>query len=495
MLERTTSSTALQTNVLSDEHFTCSYKEILEISQNLQRYLAEREISTTDCIALECANTVPGALILLYLLQNGYSFLLLPEESSPLLATGKKPFIPRFCRYRITLKGISKQEKSIDLGNPDSFLNLTENEEWSSDHSPADPTDPKLYLRTSGSTGTPKLVVHSHAKLLGNALNCVERLGLQSSDRVAIPVPIFHMYGLGAAFLPAVAIGASIDLQKNSNLLKYLHREKTFDPNVAFMTPSLCEMFTSMLRKRGSPRTYKFAVVAGDRIKEDTFVKFESLFGPLVKLYGSTEMGAIAAASPEAPSDVRVATVGQPMPDVEVRALEGNIESINGIERLGELWCNHRYGFEGYVDEYGKSYLPHSSSQPDWFCTKDLGRIGSEGHIEVLGRVDHSVNRDGLLVFFTDIERAIESMRGIERAVVVATGESQRGKGIVAYCVPAETTQLTEADVRTACFDVLPRRAVPERICMIRSLPLLPNGKVDRQKLVGIGDQVNNRKS
>jgi acyl-CoA synthetase (AMP-forming)/AMP-acid ligase II len=56
------------------------------------------------------------------------------------------------------------------------------------------------------------MAAHLHTKLMGNAFNCVERLGLTSEDRIAIPVPIFHMYGLAAAFLPRVVVGTSIDL-------------------------------------------------------------------------------------------------------------------------------------------------------------------------------------------------------------------------------------------------------------------------------------------
>jgi acyl-CoA synthetase (AMP-forming)/AMP-acid ligase II len=76
--------------------------------------------------------------------------------------------------------------------------------------------------------------VHSHDKLLKNAQNCVNRWELDGKDRMTIPVPIFHMYGLGAAFLPGILAGASIDFQANSNLLKYLQREKDFNPNIAW---------------------------------------------------------------------------------------------------------------------------------------------------------------------------------------------------------------------------------------------------------------------
>nr|WP_273039906.1 class I adenylate-forming enzyme family protein [Iningainema tapete] len=328
--------------------------------------------------------------------------------------------------------------------------------------------------------GSPKMAVHSHKKLMENALNCVQRLKLQHDDRIAIPVPITHMYGLGAAFLPGVAVGASIDLQPSANLLRYLQREKEFNPNVTFLTPTFCE---TLIKGRKSSRFYKLTVAAGDRLKEDTFTLYESRFGCLVKLYGSTEMGAIAAASPDDPASLRIKTVGKPMPGVQMRVDEE-------IEGIGEIWCQHQWGFERYIDENGNSNSQGVQTQTDWFRTKDLGRW-IDGHIEVLGRCDHSVNRDGFLVFFSDVEKAMETIKGIDSVVVVSKGESQRGKAIVAYCVLTPDTNIASSDIKAACFHILPKRAIADRIFIVKSLPMLPNGKIDRQKLINMEDQIN----
>jgi acyl-coenzyme A synthetase/AMP-(fatty) acid ligase len=114
---------------------------------------------------------------------------------------------------------------------------------------------------------------------MGNAFNCVEKLGLTSEGRIAITIPIFHMYGLAAAFLPGFVVGASIDLQKGADLLRYLEEKKKFVPNVTFLTPTLCQ---TLLKGRKSPRAYQLTVVAGDGFREDTFTKYESCFGCLV---------------------------------------------------------------------------------------------------------------------------------------------------------------------------------------------------------------------
>lgn len=104
--------------------------------------------------------------------------------------------------------------------------------------------------------------------------------------------------------------------------------------------------------------------------------------------------------------------------------------------------------------------------------------------MEVLGRCDHSVNRDGLLVFFADVERVLTALEAVESAVVVSKGESQRGKNLTAYCVPVAGVPVDGATLRQQCFDRLPNRAVPDHILVIKTLPLLANGKVDRQALV-----------
>ena len=485
-LDQVSNSKLSQTNVLTDGQLSCSYQEIPEIFARLQRYLAEQGIGVEDCLLLECDNSVPSALVLLYLLEKGYSFLLLSRAVNASQKFGKEQSIPRFCRYRIMTEGFRSKESPSVLRHPDQFLRFVENKQWIRDRDTANNTSPKLYLQTSGSTGHPKIVVHDHAKLLGNALNCVPRLGLKSDDRVAIPIPISHMYGLGAAFLPSVAVGASIDLQKSSNLLKYLQREKEFNPNVVFITPSFGE---TLLKGRKSSRAYKLTVAAGDRVREDTFASYESRFGCLVKLYGSTEMGAIAAANPSDPLEVRAPTIGKPMPGVKIRVEKGKVESGDEMEGIGELWCQHKYGFEGYVDESGK---PDSQeTQANWFRTKDWGRIGQEDYVEVLGRCDHSVNRNGFLVLLADVEKAIETITGIDSVAVVSKGESQRGERIVAYCVLSKNAKLAEADIRAVCFDILPRYAIPERVFTVSSLPMLPNGKVDRQILIGMTDETN----
>ncbi len=451
-------------NVLTDGRLSLSYQQIPHCFKEFSQVFTKLGIKPHDYVVLPVDNTLPTALTLLYLLENAYSMFLLPSGS----LNNTAPDLPSFCRYILTTQLLDKED--ADALNPKLFLSITMNPAWESNNPLLTTSFPKLLMRTSGSTGIPKLAVYAHEKLRGNVLNCVHRFGLSYTDRVTIPVPIYHMYGLGAAFLPSVAVGATIDLQKSSNLLTFIQRETPFNPNLAFMTPSFAY---TLLQTRKSKRPYRLTVTAGDRFRLDSFADYEVAFGPLLQLYGSTELGAIAAADPTLPIEVRRRSVGLPMPDVACRLQ-------TPVDGEGELWCKRRYGFEGYVDKYGKPVSLGTDYVDGWFRTKDIARFNPDGSLEVLGRSDHSVNRDGLLVFFADLEKTIETLEPVEAVAIVTGDDTERGKKLIAYCVIAKDSNLSADMIRTHCFDKLPRRVVPDEIRLLDTLPLLPSGKVDR---------------
>ena len=483
MIDQVVSSANSKNNILTDGQLTCYYRNIPDFFKSIDKYFADNEIRVENNLAIECVNSVSSALTLLYLLKKGYSFFL-----SPLLRNGRKecsvkPLMPKFCQYKITIEKKLNNETTEPDKYPENLLRVERCEQRCFESKMESNGGGKLNLRTSGSTAASKIVVHSHVKLLGNATNCVKRYQFESEDRIAIPVPISHLYGFGAAFLPGIIAGASIDFQENSNILRYMGRERKFEPNIAFLTPALCEM---LLKGHKASRTYKLVVTSGERIKKDIFFEFESRFGRLVNQYGSTEMGAIAASYPDDPIEVRATTIGKPMPGVHMRLTKKSSESDEEVAGIGELCCKHEYGFEGYIDEYGNRISQGVPTPSDWFETGDLAKIQQNGSIEVIDRCDHSVVRRGFLVLFADIERAMERIEATERVVVVAKGESKQGKRIVAFCVLRHRNSLSSEQIRAACFDLLPRYAIPDDVFLIDSMPTLPNGKVDRQALLKI---------
>ncbi|HSN89066.1 MAG TPA: class I adenylate-forming enzyme family protein [Thermoanaerobaculia bacterium] len=449
--------------ILTDGRETVSYAEVPRLLDRLDGSFAGFPLRHP--VAVECSQSVPGALALLHLLSREYDVVLLPELADSAKEAGTPRFIPSFCSHVVTASA--------------SGIVVAANEEFAEEPAIADFKGPDLYLRTSGSTGIPKLTRMSHRKWLNNALACVERWQLTAGDRLAVPVPIFHSYGFGAAFLPGLLAGAAMDFGSGGNLLRYLEREERFAPNVAFLTPALCDMFLAV---RKAPRFYRLAVTAGDKIKRETMENFEPRFGPLVNLYGSAEMGAVSSASPCDPPDERLATAGYPLAGIELTVEEtGESFDLAAGERAGRLLCRQKNGSQGYLIQEAK-WRFEPRGEDEWFATGDLAKIRADGYVQVLGRSGLSVKRDGLLVVFADVEAAVERVQGVRRAVVVAEGESRRGSRLVAVCLVEPNGEGARPDaVRQKCFELLPRYAVPDEVVIVESLPHLPSGKVDRR--------------
>jgi acyl-coenzyme A synthetase/AMP-(fatty) acid ligase len=471
VLDQLAASPAARDNTIGDGQVTCTYGELPGLLDQIDVVLAEQGIDLNSSVGIECANTLPAALLLLTFMRKGISYAMVPTAA---INNELKP-LPRFCHCRLSVSPVSTRDASPFA--PQRSLRVESNPVYNG--RPASPS--KLYLRTSGSMGASKIVVHDHQRLLGNARNCVLKYGFNAESRAAIPVPIAHMYGFGAEFLPAILTGAAIDLQDKTNLLKYLDREKNFQPTIVFATPAICEM---LLKGYKTARNcYRVFVTSGQRIGEELFRAFDPLVsGRLINQYGSTELGATAACDPDDPLDTRATTIGKPMADVQLR-LSAREENAGDSAVAGELYCRHPYGFEGYVDEDGE-WLQQAC--PDgWYRTGDLASTQPDGSLAVTGRADASVNRRGYLVLLSDIERIMEGLDDLSEVVVVAgKDESRQGQQIAAFCVLRPGAALDAEQLRRQCFDVLPHYAIPDQVHVTGTLPVLPSGKVDRQNLV-----------
>ena len=445
-------------NLLSDGTHSVAYHELNALLDEVHRALARQSVQRGDCLAVTSANSVAGAVFLLALIREGYSFVLTP----PSVNADVKP-IPAFCRFNVAIEYGSAPRPA------DQFLTIQPNPAWNGRSVPAG----KLLLRTSGSIGASKIVVHDHAALIGNAANCVRKYGFEAESRCAIPVPIAHMYGFGAVFLPAVQVGASIELMHNTNAIAYLDRERRFQPTIAFVTPTICTMLMKVYK---SPRThYDVVVTSGQRIGEDLFLAFDEMVGGrLINQYGSTEMGATSACNPGDDAGLRSQTIGTPMADVQLRIADGE---------PGELMVLHPFGYDGYLSESGDWIARVEAGT--WYSTGDLATQDAGGAIKILGRAGASVNRDGHLILLEDIERACEKLAGIAQIAVAAVpGFAARGERIAMFCVASDGDVLEPTNLRNRCIGLLPRYAMPDDIHVRDHLPMLASGKVDRRSLV-----------
>jgi acyl-CoA synthetase (AMP-forming)/AMP-acid ligase II len=411
--------------------------------------LAAAGLGAEDRVELACENDVASAAALLFFLTEGWSVLVAPQVRGT-------PPLARHTAARA--RAVSTVEGGV-------ALEIYRNPAYAPDR-----REVGVALSTSGSTGKPKLSLFRHAALFANARACVSRLGLRGDDRVAVPVPIFHMYGLGAALVPAVLAGASVDLQSRSNAMRFIARERAFDPTVAFLTPTYAH---GLLAVRHEGRPYRATVLAGDRVSAAAFERYEDRHGPVCALYGSTELGAVAASGPLDPRELRVESAG--------KALDGVELALRSREGSAELWVRHAARFDGYLDDGGSLVAP--ALEDGWLPTRDHAELLPDGRVRLLGRADDAVKRDGVLVRLPDIEAALAELPFVERVAVVKGGLTPRGAGLAACIVAREGAAIDAAAARRAAQGVLPGHAVPDRFILLAELPMLGTGKIDRSAL------------
>ena len=474
LIPETCSSERSVGSFITDGTFQVAYGALPAVFEKIDDFLINEDVPPESFLEFRCSNNVFGAVFLLWGLCRNRKILLTPPGAGPAKDKDIQADAPHFCQHRVSIDFFPEQAA---LEAPETYLSIGLNPSFEEDTAFAGP-ESLVCLKTSGSMANPKLVMHSAEKLAGNVTPCIERFQLRASDRVSIPVPIFHMYGLGAGFLPSVITGASIDIQENTNLIKFLDRERAFEPTRAFLTPGLCEMF---IKARKSSRRYELVVTAGDRISEANFLRFEKAFGKLINLYGSTELGAIATSNPDDPLGTRAQGFLKPMDGVKLKIIETETRIDSEYEH-GEIYLAHKHGFMGYYDAGGKP-AGRQETADSWFPSRDIAILAPDDQFRIIGRSDNSVNRGGRLLPLAEVETAMEKMAGVNRVIVIAHGEGKHGKGMIAFCIPEKPGALAGEDIKKHCFAVLPGFAIPDKILVIDAPPRLPNGKIDLQGL------------
>ena len=449
-------------NSISSLDMEIPYKEFTHCFESIESLLNTRGINKDDVIALECQNSLSALLVLFCLLNRGQHLLLLPPQTDP---ANLQSNLPVFCKYAITATNKEFTPSSINElihTSPNQSFDSSARDRLSSNG------ERLILLRTSGSMGSAKIVQFNQSKLLGNASNCSIRFALQPESRITIAVPVYHQYGLGAGLIPSLLIGASINIQENTNILKFMAHNRSFQPDIVYLNPTL---ITMLLNGRRGDQPYTRTITASASLPDKLYQDYQARFGPLINLYGSTEMGAAATTLPnqEANSPSHL----MPMPSVRMIIDEGS----------QALSCQHPYGFDGYINDKGEA-IPVVTCP---YNTGDVAKDLDDGRISLLGRQDDSTNRSGHLVHFSDIENALLKTEQIEAAVVLCSSQEDiRGNKLIAFCTPRKTKsdiKISGQSIREACFEHLPRYAVPDEIILKDQLPLAASGKVNRHLL------------
>ena len=324
---------------------------------------------------------------------------------------------------------------------------------------------------TSGSTGRSKGAMLTHGALASNAETLAGIWRFTGDDVLVNALPIYHVHGLFVATHVAMMAGAATILQPRfdpAQVLAALPRATTFMGVPTFYTRLLAHPGLTA----DATRHMRLFVSGSAPLPAATHQAWEARTGQaILERYGMTETGMNASNPYDGP---RLAgSVGPPLPGVELRV----IADVAG--EAGEVEVKGPNVFAGYWRNPDKT--AEAFTADGWFRTGDLGLIGEDGYLRLVGRGNDLIITGGLNVYPAEVEAAIDVLPGVIESAVIGLPHADLGEGVTA--VVATDAPLTEGEILGALAGQLARFKQPKRVLFTKALPRNAMGKVTKAAL------------
>ena len=346
-------------------------------------------------------------------------------------------------------------------------------------------------IYTSGSTGKPKCALNTHQGIVNRLLWMQAEYKLKSADRILQKTPFSFDVSVWEFFWPLLA-GARLVFARPGGhrdpayLTRLIRDEKI---TTLHFVPSMLQVF---LEDRDVQKctTIKRVICSGEALPKDLQDRFFSRSkAELHNLYGPTEAAVDVSYWPcERKGTRKTVPIGWPIANIQLYILDAQWKPVP-IGVAGELLIGGIGLARGYWNRpelTAQKFIanPLSSNPADrLYRTGDLARFNADGSIEYLGRLDHQVKIRGLRIELGEIEATLCADASVREAVVVARDSAQGEKQLVAYLVLEERAGFDSDTLRANLGKTLPTYMVPVRYVILDTMPLSPNGKVDRKAL------------
>jgi fatty-acyl-CoA synthase len=346
--------------------------------------------------------------------------------------------------------------------------------------------DPINIQYTSGTTGFPKGATLSHHNILNNGYFIGEFLKYTEKDRVCIPVPFYHCFGMVLGNLACTTHGAAMVIPAES-----------FDPLAAMRTvqeercTSLYGVPTMFIAELEHPefKAYDFStlrtgIMAGSPCPIEVMKKVQSdMHMPEVTIcYGMTETSPVSTQSrTDDPLEKRVSTVGQVHPHVEIKIVDPTTGRIVPRGSPGEL-CTRGYSVMlGYWND------PHATREAiddgRWMHTGDLATMDDQGYVKIVGRIKDMVLRGGENIFPREVEEFLYTMPGVSDVQVIGVPDAKYGEELMAWVKLRPGVTLTGEEIRAYCKGKIATYKIPKYYKFVDGFPMTVTGKIQKFKM------------
>jgi len=342
-----------------------------------------------------------------------------------------------------------------------------------------DPDAVALLLHTSGTTSRPKAVPLRQRNIAASAHTIAATYGLGPDDRSYCLMPLFHIHGLVASTLAALAGGGCVVVPSRPNPGVIWRDARAHGISWFSAVPTILGKLPAA--PDGDPGTLRFVRSCSSALAPSLWESLEERFGvPVVEAYGMTEASHQMTTNPLPPAARRAGTVGVPA-GAEVAVLDPGWSALPAGEP-GEVAVRG----PGVVDGYLNNPRANAASFRDgWFRTGDLGRLSADGYLTLDGRLKELINRGGEKIAPREIDEALLAHPGVREAVAFGVPDAKWGEVVHAAVV---ATGVSDAELRAFCAERLAAFKVPRRIHMVEQIPKGPTGKIQRNALAGAFD-------
>jgi fatty-acyl-CoA synthase len=342
---------------------------------------------------------------------------------------------------------------------------------------------------TSGTTGFPKGVLLTHSNLLNNAYSVGQLLGLTPADRVCVPVPFYHCFGMVISNLGAITHGATIVIPSPS--FDAAATLRAVDQERCTVLHGVPTMFIEELGELDAG-TYDLAslrtgIMAGAPCPVEVMRQVEERMHlpEILIAYGQTEASpATTMTRADDTLERRVTTVGQVLPHQELKIVDPATGQTVSHGEAGEL-C-----FRGYNVMAGYDNMPDMTAETvdehGWLHSGDIGTMDEEGYVRITGRIKNMIIRGGENLYPREIEEFLHTLDLVVDAQVVGVPDERLGEELLA-CVrlrpDAAAHPPTPEELRTLCKGKIAHFKIPRYWKVMDEYPMTITGKVQKFKL------------
>ena len=346
--------------------------------------------------------------------------------------------------------------------------------------------DPVNIQYTSGTTGNPKGVMLTHHNILNNAYFIGVRMNYTDKDRVCIPVPFYHCFGMVIGNLCCTAHGATMVIPNDSfdatKTLEAVERERCTSL-YGVPTMFISELYT-LDRHPYDLSSLRTGVMAGALCPPEIMkrVKEQMNMHEITICYGMTETSPVSTQTRiGVPFEKQIHSVGTIQDHIEIKIINPETKAIVPRGESGEL-CTRGYSV---MLKYWNS--PQATAQvideQRWMHSGDLAMMDEDGYIHISGRIKDLIIRGGENISPKEIEDFLYTYEGVMDAQVIGIPSKKFGEEVMAWIKPNEGVTLTEEELRNFCKDRIAHYKVPRYWKFVNEFPMTISGKIRKVEM------------